>query len=114
MGTLFSLRPYINLPTRDYLTRTVLPRAAGTFSTSLRAALNFALNRSHGRIEEEDLLSAEVEYSHFALNSLLAENAGQIQKFEELLAQFSRSNEIVSELDLLSYMERARRSGSPQ
>jgi hypothetical protein len=38
----------------------------------------------------------------------LAENAGQIEKLEKLLVQFSLSAEIVSELDLLSYIERAQ------
>ena len=66
------------------------------------------INRTHGRIEEEDLLSAEVQYSHFALNSLMAENAGQVKKLEKLLAQFSLSPEIISELELLAYIERAQ------
>ena len=48
-----------------------------------------------------------IQYSHFALNSLMAENAGQIKKIEKLLAQFSLSPEIITELDLLAYIERA-------
>jgi hypothetical protein len=79
----------------------------------VKTALQFAMNRRHGRIEEEDLLSAEVQYSHFALNSLMAENAGQVKKLEKLLAQFSLSPEIISELDLLAYIERAQVNGLP-
>ena len=48
-----------------------------------------------------------IQYSHFALNSLMAENAGQIKKIDKLLAQFSLSPEIITELDLLAYIERA-------
>lgn len=92
--------------TRQYLTDAVLPRPRDLLYL-VKTALRFAINRSHGRIEEEDLLSAEAEYSHFALNSLMAENAGQIQKLEKLLAQFSLSTEIITELDLLAYIERA-------
>ena len=95
-----------NRTARQYLIETVLPRPRDLLYL-VKRALQFALNRSHGRIEEEDLLSAELEYSHFALNSLLAENAGQIQDLEKLLAQFSLSNEVVTELDLLAYIERA-------
>jgi len=95
-----------NRTTRQYLKETVLPRPRDLLYL-VKYALQFAINRSHGRIEEEDLLSAELEYSRFALNSLLAENAGQIQRFETLLAQFSLSTEIVSELDLLACIERA-------
>jgi hypothetical protein len=95
-----------NHPTRQYLVETVLPRPRDLLYL-VKRALQFALNRNHGRIEEEDLLSAESEYSHFALNALLAENAGQIKKLENLLAQFSSSNEVVTELDLLTYIERA-------
>ncbi len=101
-----------NRPTRQYIIETVLPRPRDLLFL-VKRSLQFALNRSHGRIEEEDVLSAELEYSQFALNSLLAENAGQIVDFEKLLAQFSLSNEIVSELDLLSYIERAGVSELP-
>jgi hypothetical protein len=95
-----------NMPVRQYLISTVLPRPRDLLYL-VKTALQFAINRSHGRIEEEDLLSAELEYSHFALNSLMAENAGQIEKLEKLLAQFSLSNEIITELDLLGCIERA-------
>jgi hypothetical protein len=91
---------------RQYIIETVLPRPRDLLYL-VKTSLQFAINRSHGRIEEEDLLSAENEYSHFALNSLMAENAGQIREFEKLLAQFSASSEILTELDLLTCMERA-------
>jgi len=93
-------------PIRQYLTDTVLPRPRDLLYL-VKTALQYAINRNHGRIEEEDLLSAEVQYSHFALNSLMAENAGQIKKIEKLLAQFSLSAEIITELHLLAYIERA-------
>jgi hypothetical protein len=84
----------------------VLPRPRDLLYL-VKTALQYAINRTNGRIEEEDLLSAEVQYSHFALNSLMAENAGQIKKIEKLLAQFSLSPEVITELDLLAYIERA-------
>jgi len=37
----------------------------------------------------------------------MAENAGQIEKIESLLAQFALSPEIITELDVLAYIERA-------
>lgn len=95
-----------NRTTRQYLAETVLPRPRDLLYL-VKTALQFAINRNHGRIEEEDLLSAEVEYSRFALNSLMAENAGQIQSLERLLTQFSLSSEIITELDLLGCIERA-------
>ncbi len=91
---------------RKYLMDAVLPRPRDLLYL-VKTALQFAINRGHGRIEEGDLLSAEVQYSHFALNSLMAENAGQVGKLEKLLVQFSLSPEIVNELDVLSYIERA-------
>jgi hypothetical protein len=91
---------------KQYLKETVLPRPRDLLYL-VKTALQNAINRSHGRIEEEDLLDAEVQYSHFALNSLMAENAGQIEKIERLLAQFALSPEIITELDLLTYIERA-------
>ena len=62
-------------PVKQYLIDTILPRPRDLLYL-VKTALQNAINRSHGRIEEEDLLDAEVEYSHFALNSLMAENAG--------------------------------------
>jgi hypothetical protein len=93
-------------PVKQYLIETVLPRPRDLLYL-VKTALQNAINRSHGRIEEEDLLDAEVQYSHFALNSLMAENAGQIEKIEKLLAQFALSPEIINELDVLEYIERA-------
>jgi hypothetical protein len=93
-------------PVKQYLIDTALPRPRDLLYL-VKTALQNAINRGHGRIEEEDLLDAEVQYSHFALNSLMAENAGQIEKIEKLLAQFSLSPEIINELDLLEYVERA-------
>jgi hypothetical protein len=91
---------------KQYLKETVLPRPRDLLYL-VKTSLQNAINRNHLRIEEEDLLDAEVQYSHFALNSLMAENAGQIEKIERLLSQFALSPEIITELDVLAYIERA-------
>ena len=92
--------------TRKYLVQTVLPRPRDLLYL-IKAALRFAVNPKHGRIEEEDLLSAESEYSHFALSAILAENAGQVSRLEELLTEFAGSPAVIGELDVLNFIERA-------
>ena len=98
----FSADWWARAQSRDYLTDTVLPRPRDLLYL-VKTALQYAINRNHGRIEEEDLLSAEIQYSHFALNSLMAENAGQSTKTEEIarpILAFSRDNNGAGPLSL--------------
>jgi hypothetical protein len=83
-----------SIPIHDYLTTSVLPRPRDLIFL-VKAALEFAVNRSHGRIEETDLLSAQQQYSHFALNSVIAEATPRISEIDDLLLEFAGSPEIV-------------------
>ncbi len=95
-----------NIPIQDYLVSTTLPRPRDLIFL-VKAALEFAVNRGHGRIEEVDLLSAQLEYSRFALNSVVAEGAPRIPEIDDLLLEFSRASEIVNREDIRVAMRRA-------
>lgn len=86
-------------PTREYLMQLILPRPRDLIYL-VKAALQFAINRGHTRIEEKDLLSGTIQYSRFALDSLLVEAAPRIPGIEALLLNLVQGSDIVTELIL--------------
>ena len=95
-----------SIRTRDYLTTATLPRPRDLIFL-VKASLEFAVNRGHGRIEETDLLSAQLEYSRFALNSVLAEATPRIPEIDDLLLEFASGREVVDGEDIKVAMRRA-------
>lgn len=81
---------------RDYLMRVILPRPRDLIYL-IKASLQFAINRGHIRIEEKDILSGELQYSRFALDSLLVEASPRIPNIEDLLLNFVRGPDIVTD-----------------
>lgn len=99
------------VPTRDYLAGSVLPRPRDLIYL-VKTALQFAINRGHGRIEEKDLISAEQQYSRFALDSLLVENGTRVPRLEELIFEFVGAPEIIGDEDIKRAMSAAGLSES--
>jgi len=95
-----------NIPTRDYLASAVLPRPRDLIFL-VKASLEYAVNRGHGRIEEADILSAQPQYSSFALNSVLAEATPRIPEIDDLLLEFAGGPEIVDGEHIKIAMRRA-------
>jgi hypothetical protein len=95
-----------NVPIRDYLAASVLPRPRDLI-VLVKASLEFAVNRNHVRIEEEDLLSAQQQYSQFALNSVLSEAKPRIREIDDLLLEFAGGPEIVDGEHIRVAMRRA-------
>jgi hypothetical protein len=87
------------IPTRDYLADSVLPKPRDLIYL-VKAALQVAVNRGHARIEEKDLLTAEQQYSRFALDSLLVEGSARIPKLDEIIFELVGSFEIITADDL--------------
>ncbi len=95
-----------NLPTRDYLASATLPRPRDLIFL-VKTALEFAVNRGRGRITEADILSAQMQYSYFALNSVLAEATPRIPEIDDLLLEFAGRHEIVNGDEIKVAMRRA-------
>ncbi|MGD1106476.1 MAG: hypothetical protein ABR865_05485 [Terracidiphilus sp.] len=95
-----------DIPIRDYLAFSALPRPRDLIFL-VKASLEFAVNRGHGRIEEADIVSAQQQYSHFALNSLLSEAAPRIDGFDDRLLEFAGGPEIVDVERIKIAMRRA-------
>jgi hypothetical protein len=82
------------IPTRDHLAGSVLPRPRDLIYL-IKAAVEFAVNRGHARIDEKDLLSAQQRYSHFALDSVLSEATPRFPEMDDLLLEFAGGPEII-------------------
>ncbi len=98
------------LRTREYLVSRILPRPRDLIFWS-KAALAYAINREHKKIEEADILDAEEEYSHYALQSLYAENTIIEVTVEDFFLEFLNASEIITR-DLLEQF--TRNAGIPE
>jgi hypothetical protein len=85
-----------NIPTREYLVTRILPRPRDIVYL-VKAAVSFAVNRKHERVEERDILDGEMQYSQYAWDSILVENSSSIPKLEEVLLQFTGGPSVVTE-----------------
>jgi hypothetical protein len=94
------------VPLFEYLSEVVLPRPRDLIYL-VKTALQLAVNRGHLKIEEEDLISAEQQYSRFALDSLFVETGSRISNMEELIYEFAATSEIVTTNQIKSAMDMA-------
>jgi hypothetical protein len=92
-----------NTPVRDYLSDAVLPRPRDLIYL-VKTALQFAVNRGHMRIEEKDLISAEEQYSRFALDSLLVESGTRVARLDELIYEFVGAPAVITSKYVLNAM----------
>lgn len=90
----------------EYLIKRIIPRPRDLIYLS-RIAIGKAINRRHSKVEEEDIIEAEKEYSHYALDSLLAENSSNINDLEELLYEFVGSQEVITYNQLNNIIQRS-------
>jgi predicted AAA+ superfamily ATPase len=81
------------IPIKRFITSAVLPRPRDLIYF-VRSALDHAVNSGHLRIERGDLLAAEKQYSHYALDSLVVEGGTDVERLEELLYELAGSPEI--------------------
>ena len=87
------------VPTPDYIGERILPRPRDLIYL-IKSALRFAVNRGRTKIEEKDLLDADLQYSRFAADSLIVEARVRIACIEDLLLQFVQASEILSEKEI--------------
>ena len=88
-----------NIETKTYLVNHVIPRPRDIIYIC-KTALAQAVNRGNPRIEEEDIVGAEKEYSEYAFLTLVSEIKPQFPYIEELLVELAGSNEIITYTNL--------------
>ena len=94
------------IPTWEYITLRILPRPRDLIFL-IKSSLQFAVNRGHSKVEEKDIRSGEIEYSRFALNSLIVEALVKIPRIQDLLMLFVQSSELITEHDVASRIVRS-------
>ena len=97
----------LGIPSWEYIAQCILPRPRDLIFL-VKSSLQFAVNRGHTKVEEKDIRDGEVEYSRFALNSLIVEAIVKIPRVQDLLMHFVQSAELVTEQDIAS---RAKSAG---
>jgi len=94
------------IPTREYLTSRILKRPRDIVYL-VKAAVSFAVNRKHDRVEERDIFDGEKQYSQYAMDSILVENGISIPQLESVLFEFVGVRPIVSEVEVRKLVSRA-------
>jgi hypothetical protein len=91
----FFVQTVKGMSTKEYIVSRVIPRPRDiiTFCTS---ALSHAINHRNMRIEKEDILRAEADYSEYAVYTLLAEIDAQLKNAENLLLEFAGSSTTIT------------------
>jgi len=85
-----------SLPTRQYIVARILPRPRDMVYL-VKAAVSFAVNRKHDRVEEKDVLDGEKQYSQYAWDSILVENSATIPQLDNVMLQFVGGSSTLSE-----------------
>jgi hypothetical protein len=96
--------PKVNeMPMRDYLISRILPRPRDLLYLTT-AAIDIAINRGHGRVEDTDVLEAEKQYSRYALDTIEAEATAALAAPKELLYEFIGATEILERDTIEQFM----------
>jgi len=94
------------LPSRDYLVSRVLPRPRDIVYI-VKAAVSFAVNRKHDRVEQKDVLDGEMQYSQYAWDSILVENTSIIADLDKVLLQFIGGPSVLNESTVRQHISSA-------
>jgi hypothetical protein len=97
------------IPTKEWLTRMILPRPRDLVFLC-NAAITNAVNRRHQIVQEADLIDALEDYSHFAVDSIVVEGEVTIPRIEDILYEFVGSEALQSESEVRGRIDAARSS----
>lgn len=81
--------------TKDYILNSILPKPRDLLFLA-KAAQDIAINRKHSKIEEEDIIEAEKQYSKHALDTIVTEGTSKCNQIEEFLYEFVSHSEIIT------------------
>ena len=92
------------IPTKEYIVDRILPKPRDAIYLC-KQALRHAINRGHSRIEAEDIVSAEKDYSQQTWFTLLAETQAQFVLIEDFLIELVGGKSIVehNQLEKIAY-----------
>ena len=76
----------------------------------LRAAISSAVNRRHERVEEDDFVRAEEDYSTFVYQSMFVELREKLSDLGDIIAEFMGGPAILSEVQIRSLIAKGSKS----
>ncbi len=94
------------VPVQQYIISRILRRPRDIIFLC-KQALFHAINHEHPRIEEEDLLQAEQDYSYHTWLTVLAETETQFPGIDRLLDLFTKEPEILTRQQIETLMQEA-------
>jgi hypothetical protein len=97
-------------PTRDFLFNNILPRPRDLIWFA-RTAIAEAQNRAHSSVEEEDILSARMQYSLYALRQVIDEGSQTVASLSSIMACFLGAPAVVTRDFIL---DAAKESGASE
>lgn len=90
----------------DFIFSVILPRPRDLLYF-LRSAISSAVNRRHERVQEDDFLKAEEDYSEFVYQSVLVELREKLPHIESIMAEFMGSATSFTKAEVQSIIRRA-------
>ncbi len=81
--------------TKDFISSRIIPRPRDIIYFC-KASLAHAINHQHTRIEEEDIIQAEKEYSQYAYSTLVSEIRPIVDEIENLIIEFAGVKEVLT------------------
>ncbi|MFZ0821582.1 MAG: hypothetical protein WAM91_16075 [Candidatus Acidiferrales bacterium] len=99
-----------DVETTEYILSKILARPRDILYL-VKEAVSTAVNRGHTKVQQEDILEAEKQYSHYALRSILVENGITIPQLESVLYEFVGKTAIVSQKEIISSITSANLAG---
>lgn len=95
------------IETKQYFLSRILHRPRDLL-VFVKAAITTAVNRKHARVSADDVLSAERQYSQFALDSILVENGISFSELENVLYEFAGCKAILTQDEIMAVLHRAK------
>lgn len=93
------------IPIKQFIIENIVPRPRDIVFLVLEALRN-AIAKRHTKIEEEDLLSAQIRYSQHALDSLIVESDIDVDDMENLLYEFAGQQRVITKDQLYSIIKK--------
>lgn len=93
--------------TKQYLVQHIIPRPRDIIYLC-KESLSSAINRGHSKIEEEDIIFAEGEYSEYAYFTLVSETKPRFSEIEAVLVEFAGAPEVITRTDFEKFLTRAQ------
>ncbi len=93
-------------PCRRYFLDRILPRPRDLVYF-VKTAVSTAVNRRQSMVREEDILSAEKQYSDWVLDTIVVENNRTISNFQEILYEFIGCKATLTDFEVQNLLHKA-------